>query len=83
MKAVVTPYDLRFADGVYTMVVQLALLGDGESFYHTLYVPSTSFNPLLPNWKSKITTYVENWAEDEEVEIDQLMFLPDFSLLGL
>lgn len=83
MNAVVSPYDLRLSNGVYSMVSQLILISNDENFYHTVYATSTTFSPLLPTWKSRVTTAVEAWAEDNEVTIDELMFLPDFSLLGL
>lgn len=83
MKAVVTPYDVRWDGEIYTVVAQLIVIADDENFYHTIYASSTSFNPLLPNWKSRLNSSVEQWAEDNQTEIDQVMFLPDFSLLGL
>lgn len=82
-KALVIPYDMRLDDGVYTLVVSLVVIDDGENTYHTVYPTSTVFNPLLPNWKSKCLTAVDAYADDNELDIDQVMFLPDFSLLGL
>lgn len=83
MKAVAVPYQMRVSDGVYTLVVDLQVLYEDDTQLYTIYATSTSFNPLLPNWKARCMTAIATWAEDNEVDIDQVLFLPDFSLIGL
>lgn len=84
MKAILTPYDMELADGVYTMRVTVSVIADGQNFYHTLFPTSISFDASLLNpWKNRILAKLEDLAEQEEYDIDQVLFLPDFSIIGL
>lgn len=82
-KAIVTGVDtMEKASGVYTLRC-LILLGDEGVFeQHGVTATSSSFNPLLPPWRTRIAEAVGAYGTSIGKPVDQVMFA-DFGVLGL
>jgi len=76
-------YDIRQEDGVYTMAVSIVMTNGTSSTAFTVYPTASSFNPLIPNWRSRIAQAAKDYAlATYSITIDQVMF-PDYGVLGL
>lgn len=56
--------------------------GDQGHVSVTWTATASSFTPLLPPWRTRIRDAVIEAAENDNLEVDAVMF-PDFGVLGL
>lgn len=69
----------------YSMTVQCITIIDanGLSYTDDVVATSTSFNPLLPNWKSRVRdAAVASALALYDLTVDEVLF-PDFGVLGV
>lgn len=81
---VVSVYDIRHEDGVYTLSADV-FVTDPEmgSFHFSVYPTSSNINPLLPNWRQRVANAAEYTAlHDYDVELTNVIF-SDLNVLGL
>jgi hypothetical protein len=80
---------LQISNGVYdgstyTLAAEVLILGGaGGSIRISVNAASTSFDPTIPNWRSRFRTAIINKAASEHgMTVDDVLF-PDFGILSV
>ena len=68
----------------YSLTVEVFVTTNSSGDYDTLSfaATSTSFNPVLPNWRTRISNVIKDWSDTYEKDVDQIMFA-DFGVIGI
>ena len=83
-KAMITSvYAISLSSGIYELT-GLAKVTNGEQgdVEVTWSATANTFTPVLPPWRTRIRDAVITAAENDNREVDAVMF-PDFGVLGL
>lgn len=69
---------------IYKLSVEICMTnGEDSAVTFVINPEANSFNPALPNWRTRIVNAAKTHAETNYgITIDQVLF-PDFAVLGL